>query len=191
MDKRPGNLILQEDPAFIPGLALSSSPFDLEGGTDVPDQAYDVLSSHGQSSRARSISLPDETPNRPKINIPSSSSRGIDFQSPFDESDFRGRAEDLFDPDPGFVFDENGEFGEVIPKQDHGLGDDIYDINHADWGSPLGNNTLGREKKRWESESVVSDQVRKDHAEALRDIQVASLFICNNRQSLNSNILKL
>jgi len=165
--------MLQEDPAFIPGLALSSLAFDFDEGADVPDQAYDVLSTHTRSSRARSISLPDESPQRSRINIPSSSSRGINVQSPFDEGDYKGRTEDLFDPDPGFVFDENGELGEVLPQQNDDFENDPYDFDLADRGSPSRGYQPGKEQKRWESESAVSDQVRKDHAEAMQDIQVA------------------
>lgn len=162
-------MVLQDDPAFIPGLALSTLAFEFDESGDVPDQAYDVFSSHTRSSRARSISLPDESP---RINIPSSSIREIGFQSPFDEGDYKGRTEDFFDPDPGFIFDENGELGEVLPLQDDALEHDVYDFELADRGSPKSGHRSGKEHRGWESESAVSDQVRKDHAEAMQNIQV-------------------
>ncbi|KAI9722542.1 MAG: hypothetical protein M1828_004537 [Chrysothrix sp. TS-e1954] len=154
---RPEQLLLQDDPAFVPDMAFGPLDLDfsnLDLATDLSSQGDSILSPHSRpSSRSSLVSLPG-------LVIPSSHSGGGGFagtgvpddgditMSGMDPAGYDDFALGDLLPDAGFTFDTQGN---------------MYDIDTSG-EEPL--IPVGRERLPARSETSLQDQVRREHEEA-------------------------
>ena len=163
--------MLQDDPAFVPGLAYLELPIDFENmDLSITNDHGDLISTP-VNSRTISIHNAISVGSERNIIIPSSSSRGDIFQ-PFDEFDFPKEDDQLF-LNPDFEFDENGNIRDIIPKMnDTPLLPLNSDMNNQI--SPKAGTSKARRTQL--SETADSELVLKDHEEAFHNFPVMMLL---------------
>ena len=121
----PGQLVLMDDPAFDPNMALPALDFDLPS-LQMPDSQCNSSSRSMMSIRGRSGSVNSHTMSAIGIDLPSSSIHGHSYQlpdDPFSASSLRkheGIGREIFDDeaqifqdDMLFEFDANGEMRDI------------------------------------------------------------------------------
>jgi hypothetical protein len=164
----PETLMLQDDPAFIPELALYLPEINIPFRDDSQLVTQLLLEDKTLLPENRSISIsPGLTggPSPENLIIPQSSSvnnSGIGFQ-PFlrDLS-----AEERFEEDADFVFDENGEMHSVADQSR--ITDLILeqDLGQHHEHLPVDDQLPSPSRlQRWDSMSITSDRVRREHEE--------------------------
>ncbi|KAI4111863.1 MAG: hypothetical protein LQ339_000322 [Xanthoria mediterranea] len=163
---RPDQLVLEDDPAFIPDMVLPGLDFDLANldiSTDAPSRRSSILST--QSHRSSVSSQHGNEESMLGLIIPSSDNGGVGglggFIVPSSDrasvrpsaapGDLIREADDDFNLDPGFIFDNDGN---LIPT-----GDDALPLQ-PDPAQPV----TGRIR----SDSGVSAHVRRELEEGLQ-----------------------
>lgn len=158
-------LILMDDPAFLPDMALPALDFDF---SNIELERF-VNSQHSSQSmmsiRHRSGSLSSHTGSGIGLNLPSSSSQGGAYQlltnDPFMESSankafgagrtlFNDEEGNLYQDDMMFEFDADGRIIDI-------------DVNEREAN---GRSVLPSGQGRLESDSAASGRVRKEHEDA-------------------------
>ncbi|KAF3910105.1 hypothetical protein AA313_de0203652 [Arthrobotrys entomopaga] len=173
---RPDALLLQDDPTFIPELAFilpelnilpeerlhHTTQLSFEDKTLLPVDRNGLRSQipSGSISPFGGLIVPDS---------PSLDGGRMIFQSPFHDSvEATLGDQEQFEEAIDFVFDENGEIQDLPIRhqkgQDHNTGE-----------GPLeqlleGTNTNPPKRNRWDSLSVASDQVRREHEEGAQNL---------------------
>ncbi|KAL8848930.1 MAG: hypothetical protein Q9221_006088 [Calogaya cf. arnoldii] len=163
---RPDQLVLEDDPAFVPDMVLPGLDFDLANldlSTDASSKRSSILST--QSHRSSISSHHSNEESMLDLVIPSSSDGGVGglggFIVPSSDrasvrpsaaaGDLSREAEDDFNLDPGFIFDNDGN---LIPT-----GDDAV---------PLQPDPMQPVTGRIRSDSGVSTHVRRELEEGMQ-----------------------
>ncbi|TVY14205.1 Meiotic recombination protein rec8 [Lachnellula arida] len=156
---KPEQLILADDPAFLPDMALPALPpleFDVSRMSLEPEdggRSQSMMSVRGRSGSISSGSLPP-------LNLGSSSGNSIAYQLPFDNP-FGGSSQ------KPYIGEDGGVFGEEMMYED-----DIFDIdgdgNLLDIPESVraARRASAHPQGRLGSDSAASGRVRREHEEA-------------------------
>ncbi|KAL8732405.1 MAG: hypothetical protein Q9166_002803 [cf. Caloplaca sp. 2 TL-2023] len=167
---RPDQLVLEDDPAFVPDMVLPELDFDLAAldlSTDASSNRSSVLSVQSHRTSLSSQHNADESmlglviPTSDEggagdlggFVVPSSDRTSVPRSAAAD--DFLREAEDDFNPDPGFIFDNEGNL--IL------TGDDALPLQMDQAQTAIG---------RIRSDSGASAQVRRELEEGLQAGQV-------------------
>ncbi|KAI4196754.1 MAG: hypothetical protein LQ348_002249 [Seirophora lacunosa] len=166
---RPEQLVLEDDPAFVPDMVLPGLDLDLAAldiTTDASSRRSSILSPYSQRTSLSSQQASDES--ALGLIIPSSDGGGEGGLGGFDVPSSEqasvhhagvgglfGETEDDFNLDPGFIFDNDGNI-----------------IDTAEGAAPLPSQTTLPAPGRIRSDSGASSHVRRELREGMQAGQV-------------------
>jgi hypothetical protein len=166
---RPDQLMLMDDPAFLPDMALPALDFDFSNLELEPSGNSQRSSQSMMSIRQRSGSvISSHSSSIIGINLPSSSTQAGAFQLPhYDpfggpsvQKPFAGTGRGLFDDEEGILFQDDMMFEFDAEGMIRDIDVNEREARHAGSVFPSGQGRL-------ESDSAASGRVRKEHEDAV------------------------